>query len=72
VVGRDVVKIYELTPIGYSESMNPNRNDTVGLKVVNFMRRHQNRATDEQLIEWLGVTRDDLRTLEGKKIRVIG
>jgi len=52
--------------------MNPNRNDTVGLKVVNFMRRHQNRATDEQLIEWLGVTRDDLRTLEGKKIRVIG
>jgi hypothetical protein len=66
------VRVYRLTGIGKSVAANPNSGDTPGLKIVNFLRKHNGVASDDLIIEWTGVTRSDIQKLEPRIIQAIG
>ena len=53
------MKIYSLTPIGDKIAHTPVHNVTPGWRVLYFLRRHQGRATDEQIKEFTGLKSDE-------------
>jgi len=54
------MRIYQLTKIGEQLSHTPVRNVTPGWKVVYFLKRHGGRATDSQIMEFTGLSSDQL------------
>jgi hypothetical protein len=57
------LRIYSLTPKGRCVADNPNSGDTKGLKIINFLRKRQNVAADDLIMEWAGVSHYDIDEL---------
>ena len=63
------MKIFLLTRIGESLSSNPVSNPSDARKVLYFMRRHGNRATSEEIQEFV-VDGEQMHAVMNKLIRV--
>jgi transcription initiation factor IIE alpha subunit len=66
------VRIYTLTQLGQSLGKTPAKEMTPGWRVVYFLRRHGNQATDEQIMTYTGIEPGAFRTvinnLKGQKV----
>lgn len=49
------MRIYSLTGVGQSIASTPTNNDTPGWRIVYFLRRHGNRASDDQIKQFTGL-----------------
>jgi len=74
ITGDEDIKIYRLTRIGKAAADNPNNNDTPGLQICNFLRKHGYEGSDDLIMQQTGVTGMDLLHTEkvSKAIYVVG
>lgn len=55
------MRIYSLTQLGQSVAHTPTANMTNGWKIIYFLKRHGNRATDAQIIQSTGIGSGELQ-----------
>ena len=58
------MKIYALTAIGRNIASNPSRDNTIGYRILAFLRRHNGAASDTQIMSVTGASSLDLQKLE--------
>lgn len=61
--GGDRMRIYVLTSVGEALSSNPSNSGSNAMRILYYLRRHGKQASDQQLLDHLGLSGTELNAV---------